>query len=679
MKLKKIKIENFRLLKDFELNLKDDLSLIIGKNNCGKTSILVILNKILNSSKIMWDDINLSKQRELYENIKDSTKVIDGLESIRLQLFIEYNDNDNYTNIQKFIMDLNPENDIIILEFVVLIDKNKISKLQEFILQKNLNDFNSFSKFMKKNFSEFFTLQKYSRRYDPDLQKVTEDKSEQLENKDIQKLIKITGIQADRAVSNNDKNHVLSNLTEQYYNIYKLNKKEKNEVFEKLQNAVETADRELYSIYNGKSKDTQDEIGIFSEIINVIRKYGGYDGELQIAIESSISEKNLLSGNTELYYKQGDNSSLPETYNGLGYLNLIGILFEIETKIIELYSDPADINILYIEEPEAHTHPQLQYIFIRNIKEHIRKHRELFLNEKNKSIQVILTSHSSHIVSECNFDDIIYLKREIDFVIAKDFNSLKNEYEGSLDGFKFVKQYLTLNRSELFFADKAICIEGDTERILMPMMMRKIDLETQEEKETPLLSQNISIIETGAYSHIFIPLFKFLGIKILIITDIDAVKKEKKIDTNKITYLSCHPLEATHTSNASIKSFFKEDITSESHILFDTVKSKTFDKKEKKNIRIAYQILEKEYQASSFEDAFISINKEFIEKNKDNFIRSGALKSFETIDEFYSFAITKVNKKSTFASSILYYGGENGKDWKVPLYIKEGLEWLKKN
>lgn len=570
MKLKKIKIENFRLLKDFELNLKDDLSLIIGKNNCGKTSILVILNKILNSSKIMWEDVNLSKQRELYENIKDSTKVIDRFESIRLQLFIEYNDNDNYTNIQKFIMDLNPENNIIILEFVVLIDENKISKLQDFILQKNLNDFNSFSKFMKKNFSEFFTLQKYSRRYDPDLQNVTEDKSEQLENKDIQKLIKITGIQADRAVSNNDKNHALSSLTEQYYNIYKLNKKEKNEVFEKLQNAVETADRELYSIYNGKSKDSQDEIGIFSEIINVIRKYGGYDGELQIAIESSISEKNLLSGNTELYYKQGDNSSLPETYNGLGYLNLIGILFEIETKIIELYSDPADINILYIEEPEAHTHPQLQYIFIRNIKEHIRKHRELFLNEKNKSIQVILTSHSSHIVSECNFDDIIYLKREKDFVIAKDFNSLKNEYEGSLDGFKFVKQYLTLNRSELFFADKAICIEGDTERILMPMMMKKIDLEAQEEKETPLLSQNISIIEIGgAYSHIFMPLFKFLGIKLLIITDIDAVEEKKILDKNgkeKITYSSCHPSKATYTSNASIRDFFKDDITSESHI-----------------------------------------------------------------------------------------------------------------
>ena len=240
-----------------------------------------------------------------------------------------------------------------------------------------------------------------------------------------------------------------------------------------------------------------------------------------------------------------------------------------------------------------------------------------------------------------------------------------------------------MNRSELFFADKAICIEGDTERILMPMMMKKIDLEAQEEKETPLLSQNISIIEIGgAYSHIFMPLFKFLGIKLLIITDIDAVEEKKILDKNgkeKITYSSCHPSKATYTSNASIRDFFKDDITSESHIFFETITNKTFNAKEKENIRIAYQISEKGYQASSFEDAFISINKEFIEKNKDNFIRFGALKFFENIDEFYSFAITKVNKKSAFASSILYYGGENGEEWKVPQYIKEGLEWLKKS
>ena len=59
MILKKMKVKNFRLLKNFELDFKDELSLVIGKNNCGKTSALVILDKMLNSSKVMWEDINL--------------------------------------------------------------------------------------------------------------------------------------------------------------------------------------------------------------------------------------------------------------------------------------------------------------------------------------------------------------------------------------------------------------------------------------------------------------------------------------------------------------------------------------------------------------------------------------------------------------------------------------------
>lgn len=67
MILKKMKVKNFRLLKDFELDFKDELSLVIGKNNCGKTSSLVILDKMLNSSKVMWEDINLEYQKELYE------------------------------------------------------------------------------------------------------------------------------------------------------------------------------------------------------------------------------------------------------------------------------------------------------------------------------------------------------------------------------------------------------------------------------------------------------------------------------------------------------------------------------------------------------------------------------------------------------------------------------------
>lgn len=481
MFLKKMKVKNFRLLKKFELNFKDELSLIIGKNNCGKTSVLIILDKMLNPSKIMWEDINLGWQNELYKKIIEfdmsKQEEIAFLEAVQLQLFIEYNDNDSYANIQKFMMDLNPKNNIIVLEFISLISAKKIIELKKIISEKNIKDFIIFSRYMSKNFAKFFEVKKYSRGFDVELNQITQERSEEIDNSDIQKVIKVAGIRADRAVSNDDNNHVLSNLTGKYFSSYKAAKNESEIIFTKLEEELEKADKELYKIYNGEKNDEDEEVkGIFSDVIGVIKTYGGAENGIDIAIESSISEKNLLSDNTNLSYRYDSGCSLPETYNGLGYLNLIGILFEIETKIQELYEQPADINILYIEEPEAHTHPQLQYVFIRNIITHIKKHKDKLFNEKNKQLQILITSHSSHIVSECDFDDIIYMKKSKNNVLAKSFNSLKEEYgDDEQKGFKFVKQYLTLNRSELFFADKAICIEGDTERMLMPMMMYKTD------------------------------------------------------------------------------------------------------------------------------------------------------------------------------------------------------------
>ena len=686
MKLKKMKVKNFRLLKDFELDFKEDLSLVIGKNNCGKTSALLILEKMLNSSKLLWEDINIDFQKDLHDTIIKDELPKQFLEAVNLQLFIEYSENDKYTNIQKFMMDLDPNNNIIVLEFSLGISVRKIQELKKIIEDKNIEDYAAFSKYIKKNFTSFFEVLKHSRGYDIDSENTTEDVSEEIDNRDIQKVIKVTGIRADRSVSNDDRNHVLSTLTGKYYSSYKAKENDSNMIFTTLEEELESADQALYKIYNGEQNDNGDKTeGIFTKVIEVINKYGGSDSGLSIAIESSISEKNLFSDNTSLSYKQDGKHSLPETYNGLGYLNLIGILFEIETKIQEIFEQPADLNLLYIEEPEAHTHPQLQYIFIRNIKSHIAEHRKKLHENSGKDMQILITSHSSHIVSECNFDDIIYLTKREGSVRSRSFNSLEAEYKGDKQkGFKFVKQYLTLNRSELFFTDKAICIEGDTERILMPMMMQKIDKKISlDDGVPPLLSQNISILEVGAYSHIFMPLFSFLGTKVLIITDLDCAKLEKS--GAKAAYQKCHPNEATHTNNASINAFFKDDDSKKPKEEIKILLEKTEMDKIKNNLRIAYQIPEpnESYQASSFEDAFLSLNKDFVLNHKKQLMNYGALRNVkddEDIDDYYNFSSNKILKKSTFASSLLFFNEENGEDsmsWKVPHYIEEGLLWLR--
>ena len=678
MEIKKIYIQHYRLLNDFSLELKNDLSLIVGKNNCGKTSVLSVLEKIFNKNSnrnLVWEDINLNHRREIFENIKRVADIPDSelssILGINLQIWIQYSELDSYQNIQGFMMDLNPENNFIILEFSYIIPTQKLREISSLTCDF-ADDFSKFESFMKKNLNKFFEIQIYSRGYNPITQEMTEEKSDLHEMKDVHKIIKVRGISASREVSNKENNHSLSKTSNRFYKLNngeEINSKANN----LLQSAILKADETLTRAYSG---DDSVE-GIFTSVFERVKRFGGNDSEAELAIHSSLSEKDILSNNTTLYYKH-DDSLLPETYNGLGYLNLYGIIFEIETLMADIKNEPADINLIYIEEPESHTHPQLQYIFIKNIKDLLKEHNDELKESGDFScIQTLITTHSSHIVSDCNFDDLIYFKRDNGTAVSKAFNSLKEEYGDEQLGYKFVKQYLTLNSSELFFADKVICVEGDTERILIPTMMQKVDISNpinQTSNTMPLLSQNISIIETGAHSQVFRKLFDFLGIKVLIITDIDPANKN---GNNRLT--SCSAVEATSTTNASIKNFF--DISGDE--VFSIVAQKSSAEKITSDgrIRIAYQIPEDEngYQPASFEDAFISLNKQFIIDQKAGFIQFKALKDFDDseIEDFYKFARDKVNKKSAFASSLLYFEGEEN-TWKVPNYISEGLLWLRK-
>lgn len=677
MEIKKIYIQHYRLLNDFSLELKNDLSLIVGKNNCGKTSVLSVLEKIFNKNSnrnLVWEDINLNHRREIFEDIKRVSDIPDSelssILGINLQIWIQYSELDSYQNIQGFMMDLNPENNFIILEFSYIIPTQKLREISSLTCDF-ADDFSKFESFMKKNLNKFFEIQIYSRGYNPITQEMTEEKSDLHEMKDVHKIIKVRGISASREVSNKENNHSLSKTSNRFYKLNngeEINSKANN----LLQSAILKADKTLTRAYSG---DDSVE-GIFTSVFERVKRFGGNDSESELAIHSSLSEKDILSNNTTLYYKH-DDSLLPETYNGLGYLNLYGIIFEIETLMADIKNEPADINLIYIEEPESHTHPQLQYIFIKNIKDLLKEHNDELKESGDFScIQTLITTHSSHIVSDCNFDDLIYFKRDNGTAVSKAFNSLKEEYGDEQLGYKFVKQYLTLNSSELFFADKVICVEGDTERILIPTMMQKVDTTNpinQASNTMPLLSQNISIIETGAHSQVFRKLFDFLGIKVLIITDIDPANKNEK---NRLT--SCSAVDATSTTNTSIKSFF--DISGDE--VFSIVAQKSSAEKitSDDRIRIAYQIPEDEngYQPASFEDAFISLNKQFIINQKAGFIQFEALKDFDDseIEDFYKFARDKVNKKSAFASSLLYFEGEEN-TWKVPNYISEGLLWLR--
>jgi hypothetical protein len=96
-------------------------------------------------------------------------------------------------------------------------------------------------------------------------------------------------------------------------------------------------------------------------------------------------------------------------------------------------------------------------------------------------------------------------------------------------------------------------------------------------------------------------------------------------------------------------------------------------------LRIAFQKTDNGYTARSFEDAFLSINLSFIFEKKDNFT---ALKKHDLISkertDYYKIAAECIDSKTGFALDVLINSNENYTNWKTPLYIKEGLEWLAK-
>ena len=161
---------------------------------------------------------------------------------------------------------------------------------------------------------------------------------------------------------------------------------------------------------------------LFKDVIDDFRNFGNFpNGEEDVNIHSKMDVSKLLKGNTVFSY-QYDEEDLPENYNGLGYMNLLGIIFEVKACFQKFRQDSnrSKINILYIEEPEAHTHPQLQYVFIKNI-------GKLIENEKdNLNVQTIITTHSSHIVSQCKFEDTNFFIKEKYNAQIKSYADLEN-------------------------------------------------------------------------------------------------------------------------------------------------------------------------------------------------------------------------------------------------------------
>ena len=682
MRVESAHIKGYRLFEDESISFDDSTTIIVGRNNSGKTSFVELFYKFFGSgkpAKFSVDDFSRNQRKSLQEaantwqQSQESTaeelrdglaslenEAIDKLPEITLEIEFSYNDNESATPLADLILDLDPERHDALLSCRYYIAK-PYDFLNEFYESK-YDDIVEFTRRRTNHFTcEYMAVDKeYRSNYHP------------LQPSDVSKALSCDFIYAQTLFDDTalDKGHGLSKGFERYYNTLASSE----ETLDQLENAIQEISDKLDGEYANLFKSVFEDLNTFG--------VNGMSALQTVAVRSSFEPETLMKNSTKVFYQDETGQNRPEAHNGLGFTKLIFIVLQF-VSFLKAHEEKKPIpgtSLIFIEEPEAHLHPQMQSVFIRSVANYIES--------KKWDAQLVITTHSSHIIAESGFKGIRYFKAGSQATLngtpvcneggaslqIKDLTTFRNELKNNdeSDTVRFLEQYMELRRCDMFFADKIILVEGTTERLLLPKMIEKVD-SIMGNTDSPLAHSYISLIEVGgAYAFKFRKLLQFLGVPTLVITDIDSV------DPSNSNQKCRTSIGDAVTSNTTLKGWLPK-CTKIADLLDENTQETQL---ESNNVRVCYQVPEEDgtLVGRSFEEAFILANAEIFEKQASKTSHASKFRpdkhryytTVEIREQSYNIA-GKITSKSDFAFDILMLD-----DWKTPKYIEEGLKWLAK-
>ena len=717
MKIQRIDIKNFRKLENVKIILDDKTTLLVGANNSGKTSTIEALVKFLDkgSSKFVlydwsisnWDKINnigsYIENTEIYDSEKFNKKWMDLCPT--LDLWFQVNEDELHHVIPliptldwnggmlgaRFILEPN-RLDELFSDYKQIVENN--IKLKDGKEQINLWP-NDFCHFLKRKLNQYFKMSYYTldpKMYDDDSISINSD-LEKLNLNPLKNLVKIDVINAQRGLNDasserveSSSNKKLASELRSYY----------DEHLKPNDDLLEEGDLEfIKEAFKAERRFDEKLEGSFIKPINELRSLG-YPGftDPKIHISTKINYTDGLNHASAVQYSTTKNNTkhtrLPEDYTGLGYQNLIWMVFKLMSFRDEWLSNKnkkklstdkkvtPPLHLVVIEEPEAHLHTQVQQAFINKAYEVLINHK-LIKKSNTFSTQLLVSTHSSYIIQELDFSNLRYFKRlECESCTKSPKSEIINLAEvfgNNLETTGFVKRYIKTTHCDIFFADAAILIEGSAERMLLPEFINRNEL---------LSSAYLTILEIGG-SHAFRlkPLIEKLGIYTLIISDLDPCKEQKNKKAKKV-----YPEKGKGyvTKNNTLIKWAPQK-----KVIDDLLSVTNESEQQVGNIFVTYQ---KEIKVkghfsksgniipSTFEDALILENTVFF---KNTIQRTGPTKKIKaTIDsstgiktlnrKIYNVFADRSFKKAEFSLDVLF--AQDIKKLVAPSYISRGLKWL---
>jgi predicted ATP-dependent endonuclease of OLD family len=723
------RIKNYRRLRDVHIELDSDISIFVGSNNSGKTSATQAIHTFVRGSKerfSLYDFCSICwNQFDELGKLAADAELPHPLPTISLDLWFEVTAADlalvlpllpstDWQGTQVGIrVEYAARHDGELLNTFRTIRQTAIDRAKALPERENEQYVpwpKSLTDYLKDELASVFEFRYYvldRRHFDENYRPLPDYMPLPLGNDPggaaiLKSLIRVDNLSAQRHLADPDTGTSSSggraeNLSKRLSRFYKRNLDQRQDDH----NALRALFDSEIGLNNHLATVFEETLGQLSDL--------GYPGlnNPRLEIRSALNPATIMSSqDARVHFVLGDGDlRLPDSYNGLGFKNLIYMVVEIldlHAAWIAEEERRAPLHLIFIEEPEAHLHAQLQQVFIRKVLDLVssRSGEPGAFNS-----QIIVTTHSPHILYERGFRPIRCFRRKtINGAQTTDVLNLSEYYNQIPNDRDFLQRYLKLTHCALFFADAAILVEGNVERLLLPVMI---------DKEAPTLrSACLSILEVGgAFAHRFHSLIEFLGLTALVITDLDSVtalaanaEVEDEDDATEFEVpnpdarqpavqkrgRACSPSDAgAITSNQTLIQWLPK-MQTVADLFAATADEKVHIEAGEwgAKVRVAYQTpvpvtwneVSLDLCGRTLEVAFALENAtwcQHIDRKHLGLKLTGDIATPTALAErLHKRVGSKSFDKTTFALGILT---EPPEQWRVPQYINDGLKWLAEN
>lgn len=338
------------------------MNVIIGPNNSGKSTLLTALRILFDKQKrgrLSVDDFNKNINLEEVSSTAPKIKIT--------AVFSQSSDEKEFSvemiPIATWLTEIS-DNYEARLTYEFFLPEKYESEYREKFEKYNITDNLDYWNFLEKEFIKKYVYKLYGGN--EEYKNVAE--WDDLSKFDFQFLSAIRDVEKDLSTG---KKTLLKDVLEFFtdFDIKNNPNWEKNKKTEKIREKSKEFIEQSDKLF--KMLDKRLESGKY-EILRYIRETGASIDDIKPDFIGKITEKEFYS-HMFLIVDDENNIKLPVELNGLGYNNLLYISL-ILAKIqkdsdIEYLGDNAkSYSILSIEEPEAHLHPNMQYKFLKFLK-----------------------------------------------------------------------------------------------------------------------------------------------------------------------------------------------------------------------------------------------------------------------------------------------------------------------